>query len=338
MAAPTLPPAGAALGDALRQIVALQSQRLRQHDSGTRRGEDPEALHSMRVAVRRLRAAVRIFAVAIPIRQREAFRRELHWLGESLGGVRDLDVQLVALRTYRASLSPAQRGGLAWLEPHVRRERTRRRGAMLVALDSRRYAILLTRLERFATGPRGPAQPAAAHDLLATAGRRILGRGAKRLLQRGNAIAAGDHDVTPEDLHALRIRAKRVRYLLEFLRELTGKPGRRLVKRLIRLQDLLGAHQDAVVATAFLHQATSAAPMESAGLLALGAYTEHQRQRAANARTEFRRAWCRFARKRTLEDLRALLRRLKALSRANPAPPAMPSADAAALPRDRTGV
>ena len=77
----------------------------------------------------------------------------------------------------------------------------------------------------------------------------------------------------PEDLHALRIRAKRLRYLLEFLQELTGKPGRLLVKRLTELQDLLGSYHDAVVAADFVrtYVESAGAQLPPASMVALGA-------------------------------------------------------------------
>jgi len=117
---------------------------------------------------------------------------------------------------------------------------------------------------------------------------------------------------TDAELHALRIRVKRLRYLLEFLRELTGKPGRQLVKDTIRLQDLLGLHHDATVAAEFIRRYVEGAGAQSnaSSMLALGAFVGAQLQRADKARADFRKAWQRFARRRTSNNLRAVLERL----------------------------
>jgi CHAD domain-containing protein len=152
-----------------------------------------------------------------------------------------------------------------------------------------------------------------AREPLASTGRLALARTARRLFKLGNRTAARAARPTAEELHALRIRAKRLRYLLEFLRELTGRGGRRLVKRLVRLQDFLGAHQDAVVAAERLRIAAGFADAQAqpAVLLALGGFIEHERRGAARARADFHRTWRRFARKSTLKDVQALLLRLK---------------------------
>ena len=69
---------------------------LREKEPGTRLGEDIEELHDMRVATRRLRAALALFSTVLPVRA-QTFREELGWLGRVLGAVRDLDVQLDGL-------------------------------------------------------------------------------------------------------------------------------------------------------------------------------------------------------------------------------------------------
>ena len=69
---------------------------VRAKEPGTRLGEDPEELHDMRVATRRLRAALSLFEAVLPVRA-QVFREELGWLARLLGTVRDLDVQLEGL-------------------------------------------------------------------------------------------------------------------------------------------------------------------------------------------------------------------------------------------------
>ena len=103
----------------------------------------------MRVATRRLRAALRIFAAGIPPRLQARMSQELRWLGELLGGVRDLDVQLAKLDGFTAAAPAGFRPALGLLRTHLDGERLRRRTDMLAGLDSARYFRLLIQLERF---------------------------------------------------------------------------------------------------------------------------------------------------------------------------------------------
>jgi CHAD domain-containing protein len=296
--------------EAVRHIVAHQLYQLRSHDPGAR-NDEPESLHDMRVATRRLRAALRIFAAAVPPGLRARLSEELKWLGELLGSVRDLDVQLAKLDRFTAAAPAGFRPALGLLRAHLDAERLRRRANMIAGLDTRRYFRLLVRLERFAhsTPPRRP-RDATALDPIAPSGRRAIKKALRKLLERGAEIQAMPH---PEDLHALRMRAKRLRYLLEFLRELTGKPGRQSVKRLIELQDLLGSYHDAVVAAEFVrgYVETPGIQLPPASMMALGALVASELHLAEEKRADFERTWRRFTRKRTLDACHAVVRRLR---------------------------
>jgi triphosphatase len=296
------------LAEATRKVIALHLGRLRQHDPGTRLGEDPEALHDMRVASRRLRAAVRAFEAGMPKRLQTHLTRELRWLGQVLGSVRDLDVQLASLGRYGETAPPGHQPGLAQLREHLQRERAARRTEMLGTLDSGRYFRLLVQLERFTLGRVADRRPF--NEPIAQVGRRALKRAFRRVLKRGAQVSKAPTD---EGLHSLRIRVKRVRYLLEFLRDLIGKPGRHLVKRTTRLQDLLGSHHDATVAAQFIHDYVHGAGAQStpAVVLALGACAGAQLRQAEEARGDFQKAWRRFSRARTLKDLEGVLDRLR---------------------------
>jgi len=296
---------------AARKIIGSYLSQLRANDPGTRVGIDPEALHDMRVATRRLRAAVRALGPGIPARSRANLEVELKWLGQLLGSVRDLDVQLERVAHYSAGVPRGHRDGLRSFRMYLQRERARHRADMLVALSSPRYARLLIRMERFAASgaPRGTSNRGA-REPLAGVGRRTLQDAFRRLLKRGRAL---DGLPSPEDLHALRMRAKRLRYVLEFLRALTGKPGRRLIKRLVRLQDVLGTYHDRIV-TADRVRAYVQGPggqQPPATLLTLSAFDAHELQNADEQRARLRATWKQFVRKRTRADLRAVVRDLQ---------------------------
>ena len=301
------------VGLAVRKLVAAQLARVRAADPGTRMGE-PEALHEQRVAVRRLRAAVRTFADGFPPRLQATLPDELRWLGQELGAVRDLDVQRATLAWHIGHVERGARNRLAGLRRHMEHERADRRNALGLTLNSPRYFQLLGTLERFAVSvpPQRPRGDAAAP--IADFGRRAAKRSLRRLIKRGDAIGE-----VPEadDLHALRIRAKRLRYTLEALAPITGSQGRKLIKLLVRLQDVLGRFNDAMVAAAFIrdYRASVAIGASEAVRTTLSALADAELRRAGAAQSDFARAWRRFCRKSIPGLRRALLRRLKAAAR-----------------------
>jgi CHAD domain-containing protein len=291
-------------------VVAVQLARIRAADPGTRVGRDAEAVHEQRVAVRRLRAALRTFAAGVPPRLQSMLRSELRWLGQELGAVRDFDVQLANLDWHVRHLDRAGQQRLEAFRRHLESERTVRRAALVAALDSRRYFRLLAALERFAASPVPRRAHGDAARPVAAVGRRAIKRAVRRLLEHGDAIGEVPK---ADDLHRLRIRAKRLRYLLESLRPITGSPGRKLIRQLVRLQDVLGRFNDAMVAAAFVrsYRDGPAATADDETRHALAALADVELRRAGAAQSEFARAWRRFTAKSTLRLRRSLLKQLK---------------------------
>jgi inorganic triphosphatase YgiF len=300
------------VAQAARKIVGVHLRRLRRYDPGTRLGTDPEAVHDMRVAIRRLRAAVRTFGSGMSTALRSYLEVELPWLGQLLGAVRDFDVQLDHVARYAAAALPSHRAALTSFRDYMQAERARCREAMLAGLDSQRYFRLLRRMEQLAFG-RPPVRPrnAAARETIAHVGRRALKKTFRRLLERGDRIHTAP---TPEDLHQLRIRAKRLRYTLEFLRDITGKPGARFIKRLVKLQDLLGAYHDAVVAAELVRRYVegAGAPPSPSTMLALGALVSSELHVAEQATAKWARTWRRFTVKRAHKELEVIRHDLRA--------------------------
>jgi len=255
------------VGRALRR----QQRALLRHDPGARLGF-AEDVHQLRVAARRsrayLRAARRLFHPAWT----SAVQADLRWLGQEVGAVRDLDVLIGRLELERADLDEGDARAAAPLLKRLRGERSRARERLLAALDSERYADLLDALE---DGPPSWKPPAGDPNL-----RKLARQEVERL--GGDEV---DEDAGDEELHALRIRAKRVRYAAE-LTAPGDRRARRLVKRAKRLQDVLGEHQDAAVAERRLRGLVR--PRDaSATALAAGRLVERQHERRRAAREAF---------------------------------------------------
>lgn len=255
------------------------------NESGTRLGEDIEALHDMRVATRRLRAAMAAFRPFLSPRML-AFRDEFGWVAGALGEVRDLDVQLERMAEWRSGFPPERAHALDAIEDllHSRRHAARKR--MLLALDSRRYERLTARFE--AALRHGPLRTFAAGrvPVLAVAPDLVEKR-YRTVRKAGDKIAKGS---PPELYHALRIDAKKLRYALEFVGTgIYGKPAVDFSTRVTALQDVLGLHQDAYVAMDMLQEIadSSGRRLGPATLMAMGVISERYRSHAEELRAQF---------------------------------------------------
>lgn len=126
--------------DAGRAIIAHRFAAMWTHHDGTLAG-DEEALHDMRVASRRLRAALDVFAVAFHSAEFRRLRRLTARLTDELGGVRDRDVLLLTLRRYREGVPSDEQAGIDDLmaalsaEREIARRRLRRFFARLATAD-----------------------------------------------------------------------------------------------------------------------------------------------------------------------------------------------------------
>jgi CHAD domain-containing protein len=236
-------------GDTIGQVALATLRRqfaiLLAKEPGTRLGDDIEELHDMRVASRRLRAALALFNDFLPA-EAVRLKPELAWLGRTIGAVRDLDVQLVRLDEWVAAVPPQDREPLTHLHALLAEERARARAEMLQALDSARYERFVRRfgsMLRTRTGGRTPAGLAAAPDLVERRHRAVR-KAMKRI----------DQNAEPAAYHRVRIAAKRFRYALEFLAELYPGETKPVVRRTVELQDLLGEYQDADVGIARLRE------------------------------------------------------------------------------------
>jgi CHAD domain-containing protein len=275
----------AALAVLRRHFVVLLAK-----EPGTRLGDDPEELHDMRVAGRRLRAALSLFADVLPP-SAASFGDDLRWLGRALGAVRDFDVQLEQLDGWLAQLPEPDREALAAVRALLETDRAAAREAMLSDLDSRRYEVFVGRFGRMLRVARGRRSGPASLPALVVAPSLIEDRFAA--LRAAAEQIAGDSPAS--DYHRLRIRCKRLRYALEFLADLYPGQTRRLTKRLVALQDVLGLHQDADVAIERLRAlaATRGTELPPEAIFAMGELAERYRRRAVELRARVPQAYAR---------------------------------------------
>ena len=272
-------PGDAAVREVVANALAASTVRLLRADAAVRLDEDPEGVHGARVAVRRIRSDLRTFRSLLDPAWSAPLRRELAWLGDALRDVRDLDVLRDRLSGRIPDLGEEDRRHGQRLVKRVLAERAEARERLEADLRSERYRQLL---ELLIEGSVHPGVRAETADLPASEAMAPLMEGPWSHLAR--ACRGLREDAPDDELHAARIRAKRSRYAAEALAPLVGAPARRFARSAATLQEVLGEHQDAVVAAAWLRQAARAAPSTglAAGLLV---------GREDLARTEARRAW-----------------------------------------------
>ena len=245
------------------------------HEPAVRLGEDPEELHDMRVATRRLRAALKLYKETLPKRA-ERYERDLRFFAGALGDVRDLDVHLERLA------GEASGNGEILNEVFVALEerRTEARRRMLEALDSNRYERFVasfsgTLRRGRSPSPTGPILEAAPD---------LVRRRYKKVRKDARTLTG---DSPPEDFHDLRKKGKRLRYALEPLQVLYGKPAEGLVELLKAVQDNLGDHQDLIVAAALMRELGVSGALSPRVAFSLGAMAERYNREAAELRTNF---------------------------------------------------
>jgi triphosphatase len=283
----------------LRRLLALWQR----HEAGARLGQDPEELHQLRVAARRIDATLGLFKRQLPaalLRARKTTKAVLR----SLGAARDLDVQLSELAEYCGGLSERERAAAEPLQVYLESERARARARMLRALDSeptRRWLELL----RQASAESGELQ--GADPAVAVMPERVR----RRFRKLRRSVGKLRSKSSMEDYHLVRRRAKQLRYATECGSPMFGKPADDLLKALRRLQERLGAQQDAYMAQNRLASlaADPASGLPPATLFLMGRLAERHARVTARARRTLDRSW-RRVRGRRWKALRARLEQL----------------------------
>jgi len=258
----------------LRVRLREQLREVERQDPGTRLGRDPESLHDMRVAVRRLRALLHT-GDSLLLTDTDELDGRLRELGAALGEVRDLDVLLQRLRDETARLGEPDATHAKPLVTALSRERTGKRRRLLALLRSDSYLALLDDTAAAIDSLEASEADLSLDDLTAKASRKLR-----------QAVRALPHEPSDVELHAVRKKVKRARYAAE----LAGT--RRIARRAKALQDVLGEHQDYVVAAQRLRKLATDAPGDQA--LAAGRLVERQTVRRAAARLRWPDAWKRL--------------------------------------------
>ena len=229
--------------DAMRKILRNLLDTLERNIDGTRADLDSEFLHDLRVATRRTRSALSQVKRVLPDDVVEDFKQRFAWLGQITGPTRDLDVFLLELPRYRASLPAAMADDLDALKTHLLVAHRNEQNKLKRKLVSPEMRVLLADWHAVLEAEAFSGEPGWFADLpIERVASRRIWRMYKRVLKAGRAITV---DGPAEDMHELRKDCKKLRYLIEFFRGLyPDKTIKPLVKALKVLLDNLGEFQD----------------------------------------------------------------------------------------------
>ncbi|HEX4151425.1 MAG TPA: CHAD domain-containing protein [Steroidobacteraceae bacterium] len=242
------------------------------HEPGARLGDDPEELHDLRVAGRRLEAVLRQFRSSLPdafLRIRPTLKAVLRALGE----VRDLDVALGELESFCRELPRSERESAGPLKQHLLRERSRARAHMISVLDSVWVQKSLLEWTALLAEPSEALKQASPERAISVVPEMIRRR--YRKVRKGADLLRSDSPA--EAYHQVRSQVKKLRYALEAISTIYGKPADDMLRALRRWQERLGVQQDAAMAGRRLRTLAGApAPdMPPETLFLMGRLAEH---------------------------------------------------------------
>lgn len=280
------------VNDGFKSIVWGCLEHLQANEQGVAQGLDCEYLHQMRVALRRARSAFGVFSTVFPKTEFAFWLGELKWLASAIGPARDWDVfTLETLPAICASFP--QHAGLRELQRQSEKLRRKKNAAARRSAKSRRYQQLILKLGAWLTA--GPWMAQVDEATLNAMSAPLTGFAAQALEQRHGQLRKRSRHLlklSAEELHALRIAAKKLRYAGEFFAPLfPGGHTGDFLKAVAALQEALGKLNDAATAQRLLKDLAANGPEcgEASGMV-IG-WTACSASRGMD---DLERAWMRF--------------------------------------------
>lgn len=284
-------------GETFQAIIRHNLGHLIANEPVARDGRDPEGVHQVRLALRRLRSALAVFGALLPTELRGQLKNEIKWLARELGPARDLDVLLVEILAPVRAAFPDD-ADLAALEAVAQDARGEAYARVQAAFAMARYTGLLLRLGRLLEASAWQEQvgaeaiPQLAEPVLSFASA-LLARHHKKARKLGRQFAK----LSGEERHKVRLALKRLRYSADFFRSLYDKgTATPYLKRLSKLQDGLGRLNDVETAAKLLEELEQRSAANGVGTVrrATGLVIGWHSRGAAALQPKLRRRWRAF--------------------------------------------
>ncbi len=241
------------LAEAGRKVWLYHFALMLSHEQGTLLGEDIEELHDMRVATRRMRTAFDVFGQAFDRNTLKHYLKGLRAVGGALGQVRDMDVILAHAIEYQNKLKEVKRPGLEPLILAWKQVIDKKRSKMARHLQDEDYLGFKTNFNRFLQAP-DSAAPVSEYLAMSSHLRDIV---PVLVYERYAAVRAYEpilSSASIAQLHALRIEFKKLRYVLEYFREILGESAGPAIAAIKQMQDHLGELHDTDVACSLVSE------------------------------------------------------------------------------------
>ncbi|HSR45380.1 MAG TPA: CHAD domain-containing protein [Acidimicrobiia bacterium] len=241
--------------------IAVTVRRYLDNAPAIARHDEPEGVHQARVATRRLRSDFRTFRRFLDRDWADGLRNDLRALTDLLGPVRDLDVLHMHLGGLIEQVPDSERRAAEEILEILEKERRDARSRLVRGFAEPWYPELLVRLTEAGEAPR----IVEAADL--PAGPILVKLAGKPLRKLRAAVRDLPVEPTAAELHRIRILTKRARYAVEAVSPVGGEAAEVLASSLSELQDVLGEHQDAVVAGRWLRKSDSSLALAAGELI-----------------------------------------------------------------------
>ena len=280
------------MAEAGRKVLLGEFHRMLSCESGSRRGEDIEAVHKMRVAIRQQRSAFRLLKPYYKPKAIRQYDRSLRDTMRALGPVRDLDVMIHDLRAFDLPLDEVHQAGLNSVIEALDQRRLVAHENLIHLLDSKSYRRFVSEYGKFLTTPGAAAQRVDDEVIAPVQVRHVL---PPMIAQHLAAVRAYDPvlaEADAETFHALRIEFKRLRYVVTLFSGLLGKEIDDFIAELKKMQDLLGRMNDIEVARESLIDLMS--DLEGDQTAALWIYVDDLENEKPGLHEQFPALWKRF--------------------------------------------
>ncbi len=251
-------------------------------------GVDSEGVHQMRVNIRRIRSALKLFSSLLSDSDVQHWQEEFRWLGKRLASVRDADVLLEWLQVHKDESQEAEKHFYDTYQSDIKKLRNQARAMLINSLDGDRYAALISGFRKWLeTGNCFKSNSDIEYSDASDLAEKLLRRSVRKTAR---IITEVHRDSEAEALHDVRIQSKRLRYATDMLSS-WSEHSYKSAKNVCRdLQAILGEHQDACDST---HRIRAYALSHAAAghgqdyVFFLGKLFEVQQQRIETYRNKF---------------------------------------------------
>ncbi len=297
------------IGGAVSRLCLHLVEDMQKNHAGVIGDIDSEFLHDFRIAVRRTRSLLSLMKKILPEAECRYFQEEFSWLGSITGPLRDIDVYLLEKDTYLNMLPAELQDGLSSFFEQLEGRRNGELRELQSHLGSERFGKLITHWKSFLTDPDSEIFKGSRAQNCRDYADQMIGKRFKSFIRDGDRISDASSDV---ELHKLRIKGKKFRYLLEFFKSFYDeKQMSSFLKFMKMLQDNLGDFNDLSVQQKILGAELGGLKAKNLQTIrfaaALGGLIAILSDRHRAVRNEFESTYADFTRPEVKKLLRALV-------------------------------